>query len=59
MDQLIIKKKYGSFLQFEGAKNANKCLPYDIISLTNKGCSLLKRAKHPTLVGVLETTKTR
>jgi len=56
---LIIKKQYGSFLQFEGAKNANKCLPYDSITLTDNGCHLSKRAEHGVLVGVLETTKSK
>lgn len=56
---LLVKKKYGSFLGFEGAANANKCLPYDNVEFTNNGCTLLQRAKHPVLVGVLETTGTR
>ena len=56
---LVVKKKYGLFEGFEDAKNANKCLPYDRVAFTEKGCTLVERAKHPVLVGVLETTGTR
>lgn len=56
---LIVKKKYGSFETFEGGANANKCLPYDEVSYTHSGCTLVKRTNHPTLVGVLQTTGTR
>ena len=28
MNVLVVKKKYGSFETFDGAKNANKSLPY-------------------------------
>lgn len=56
MDILIVKKKYGSFERFDGAKNANKCLPYDFVNFTENGCTLIKRTIHPLLVGVLETT---
>jgi len=59
MELLLIKKQYGSFLQFEGAKNANKCLPYDYIILTDTGCNLSVRADYPLLVGILETTKSK
>ena len=54
---LLVKKKYGSFVGFEGG--ANKCLPYDTVNITNNACRLIERAKHPVLVGVLETTGTR
>uniref|UniRef100_A0A6C0D7G7 RNB domain-containing protein n=1 Tax=viral metagenome TaxID=1070528 RepID=A0A6C0D7G7_9ZZZZ len=57
---LIVKKKYGSFQlngnDFEGAKNANKCLPYDFVIPTSTGCSLSRRNEHPRLVGILQTT---
>jgi len=56
MNILIVKKRYGSFETFEGAKSANKCLLYDKVILTNDGCSLVERADHPTLVGILNTT---
>ena len=55
---LVVKKKYGFFESFEGAKHANKCLPYDNVSFTEHGCTLIERAKYPTLVGILETTGT-
>ena len=48
---LVVKKKYG--------KEANQCLPYDYVRFTENGCTLLERVKHPTLVGILETTGTR
>ena len=54
---LLVKKKYGSFIGFEGS--ANKCLPYDNVTFSANGCTLLQRANHPVLVGVLETTGTR
>ena len=56
---LVVKKKYGSFEGFDGALSAKKCLPYDEVSYTHTGCTLVKRTNHPTLVGVLETTGTR
>ena len=56
MNVLIVKKKYGSFERFDGAKNANKCLPYDFISFTEKGCNLIERTTYPLLVGILNTT---
>jgi len=60
MSVLIVKKKYGYFQingnHFEGAKNANKCLPYDIVIPTDSGCSLSRRIEHPLLVGILQTT---
>jgi len=60
MSVLIVKKKYGSFTingnEFEGAKNANKCLPYDIVIPTTSGCRLSRRIEHPLLVGILQTT---
>ena len=60
MSILIVKKKYGSFqindFVFEGSKNANKCLPYDIVIPTSSGCILVERHIHPNLVGVLQTT---
>lgn len=56
MNVCIVKKKYGSFETFEVAKNANKCLPYDFITSTEKGCNLIKRTEHPLLVGILATT---
>ena len=56
MSYLIVKKKYGIFETFVGAKLANKCLPYDSVLLTDNGCSLLRRHEHPTLVGILETS---
>ena len=60
MSVLIVKKKYGSFIingnEFEGAKNANKCLPYDIVIPIDSGCSLSRRIEHPLLVGILQTT---
>jgi len=60
MSVLIVKKKYGYFQingnHFEGAKNANKCLPYDIVISTDSGCSLSRRIEHPLLVGILQTT---
>ena len=61
MNYLVVKKKYGSFLvpEFEGAKNANRCLPYDFISFTDKGCSLSRRTEYPLMVGILETTKSK
>ena len=61
MEFLIVKKKYGSFLvpEFEGSKLATKCLPYDLVNPTDKGCSLSKRAEYPLMVGILETTKSK
>jgi len=59
MEQLIVKKKYGSFIGFEGAKNANRALPYDFILSTSSGCSLSRRNEHPLLVGILRTTGPR
>jgi len=61
MEFLIVKKKYGSFLvpEFEGSKLANKCLPYDLIIPTDKGCSLSRRTEYPLMVGILETTKSK
>jgi len=59
MEQLIVKKRYGSFTKFEGAKSANRALPYDFIVSTDKGCSLSRRNEHPTLVGVLQTSGSR
>jgi exoribonuclease R len=56
MEQLIVKKRYGSFLGFEGAKNADRALPYDFIIPTNSGCSLSRRNEYPALVGILQTT---
>ena len=56
MEQLIVKKRYGSFVGFEGAKNADRSLPYDFIVPTDKGCSLSRRNEHPVLVGILQTT---
>jgi hypothetical protein len=56
MDVLIVKKRYGMFEGFEGAKLANKCLPYDSVSFNTTGCTLVKRHTHPILVGILETT---
>jgi exosome complex exonuclease DIS3/RRP44 len=56
MNVLVVKKKYGLFETFEGAKNANRCLPYDYVSFTDKGCSLLQRNEYPILVGILGTT---
>ena len=57
---LIVKKKYGSFqidnFNFKGAKNANKCLPYDIVIPTHTGCVLSRRNEYPTFVGILQTT---
>lgn len=59
MNLLIVKKKYGKFQvgdnTFEGAKSANKCLPYDKVCLSKTGCILRERSDHPTLVGILET----
>jgi hypothetical protein len=63
MSILIVKKKYGSFQvngnEFEGAKNANKCLPYDFVIPTSSGCSLSRRNEHPLLVGLLQTTSAK
>ena len=56
MNVLLVKKKYGSFEGFEGAKLANKALPYDFIIPTSSGCTLSERISHPTLVGILQTT---
>jgi exoribonuclease R len=56
MNVLIVKKKYGSFERFEGAKNANKCLPYDTVNYTDNACTLSKRTEYPILVGILATT---
>ena len=56
MNVLVVKKKYGIFEEFNGAKNANKCLPYDFILPTINGCSLSRRNKYPLLVGILGTT---
>ena len=56
MEQLLVKKRYGSVEKFEGAKNANKCLLFDRVILTNEGSSLIERADYPNLVGILETT---
>jgi exoribonuclease R len=39
---------------FEEALNAGKALPGDSVELGATGCSLLKRADHPPLVGLLE-----
>lgn len=55
MELLIVKKRYGSFERFEGAKNANKCLPYDYVLPTSNGCTLFKRTAYPLLVGILFT----
>ena len=61
MEILVVNKKYGSFIvpEFEGSKLANKCLPYDLVSPTDKGCSLSRRAEYPLMVGILETTKSK
>jgi len=56
MNVLVVKKRYGVFEEFNGAKNANKCLPYDFILPTINGCSLSRRNKYPLLVGILGTT---
>lgn len=56
MNVLVVKKKYGYFEGFDGAKNANKCLPYDTVSFTDDGCRLLQRNEYPILVGILQTT---
>jgi exoribonuclease R len=53
---LIVKKRYGSFDSFEGAKLANKCLLFDKVLMYNDGCSLIERAEHPRLIGILYTT---
>ena len=39
---------------FEGAKNANRCLPGDEVELTQTGCILKSRADHPVLAGLIE-----
>ena len=59
MEQLVVKKRYGSFANFEGAKSADRALPYDFIVSTDKGCSLSRRNEHPTLVGILQTSGAR
>jgi len=55
MNILIVKKRYGSFEGFEGARLANKCLPYDYTIPTSNGCTLSKRTAYPLLVGILFT----
>jgi exoribonuclease R len=39
---------------FEGAKNANKCLPGDEVEPTEVGCTLKTRSNHPVLAGLIE-----
>lgn len=56
MNILIVKKRYGMFEGFEGAKAANKCLLFDKVVSTQDGCLLVERTDHPTLVGILNTT---
>ena len=60
MEQLLVKKRYGSFelinKSIEGAKLANKCLLFDKVISTNEGCSLVERANYPNLIGILYTT---
>jgi len=56
MTQLIVKKNYGSFATFEGAKHADRALPYDYVVFTEVGCKLVRRITHPLLVGILQTT---
>jgi exoribonuclease R len=55
-EHLIVVKKYGSFQTFEGAKSANRCLLFDKVELSDSSCALVKRAEHPNLVGILQTT---
>ena len=46
--------------EFSGANTAGKALPGDRVKLVQKGCELLERLEHPSLVGVLElNTKVR
>ena len=40
---------------FEGAKQANHCLPGDTVEWLDSRCKLLKRASHRFIPGVLET----
>ena len=37
-----------------GAKNVNKCLPGDTVTVTETGCVLLKRAQHKPIAGLIE-----
>jgi exoribonuclease R len=55
MEILTVKKRYGSFERFEGARLANKSLPYDYVIPTINGCTLSKRTTYPLLVGILFT----
>jgi len=37
-----------------GAKNVNKCLPGDYVTVTETGCILQKRAQHKPIAGLIE-----
>lgn len=39
---------------FTGAKNAGKCLPGDLVNVTETGCTLVSRCVQPTIAGLLE-----
>lgn len=56
---LLQTKNYKEFslspsITFDGYKLANRCLPGDTVDWVNGSCTLVKRAKHRFLPGVLE-----
>lgn len=57
--ELQVEKKYGVFrigsTLLEGAQKAPKCLNGDTVNYENSICSLVRRANHPVLVGILQT----
>jgi exoribonuclease R len=56
---MLITKNYRDFevsggRVFHGAKFANRCLPNDEVEETETGCTLVRRAEHPLLAGLME-----
>lgn len=63
MEGILYTKNYVNFeikgettTMFEGAKNANRCLPGDLVVISGEGCQLVSRAKYTPIVGTIHLT---
>jgi hypothetical protein len=51
----VVDSETGVVLKtFIGAKNAAKCLPGDVVNITETGCVLVSRCTQPTIAGLIE-----
>ena len=53
-DFVLHDENHATVHKFSGAKFADKALPGDIVTMTETGCKLVKRANHPPIAGLLE-----